>query len=266
MAKIIGELGRTAAAKAIRDFRRMFLASAMGMALLALFTGITLCLSFPPHRLPVFVFILVIALFGAAAWWTDRWTTSAIASHEQERLHWRKEALGKATVAFILEALPDGFIVFNDLPTLSGQVDHVVIGPTGIFVIETKNWRGTVRPDGQGELLCNGKSTGLPEVKDLLESINSLREKINVFTHRDDFVQGILAFPLARVEARWGTTRNVHCLTDDRLLDYIEKYRFARRLKNNEIELIEKAVHALAGLESGFDPAEGGLTIIPVSK
>ena len=210
MAKIIGELGRTAASKAVGHLRRMFLVSALSLSLLALITGFCLYLTFPAHRLPAYVLVAEIAFFGIAAFWTDRWITRSIIGQEQERLLWRKNALGKATVGFVLEALPDGYIVFNDLVTLSGRIDHVVIGPTGIFMIETKNWRGTIRPDGRGELLCNGKSTGECEVKNLLVSISSLREKINILTHRDDFIQGMLAFPLARVEARWGTSRNVH--------------------------------------------------------
>jgi hypothetical protein len=266
MAKIIGELGRTSAGEAINKLRRNFLISASAISVLALITGFTLCLALQPRGLTFFVLVAEIALLGVAAFLIDRRITRAINAQEQERLEWRKNALSKATVGFVLEALTDGYIIFNDLSTLSSRIDHIVIGPPGIFMIETKNWRGTIRPDGQGELLCNGKSTGQCEVKNLLTSIASLREKINILTHRDDFIQGILAFPLARVEAHWGTSRNVHCLTDDRLLEYIEQYRFARRLKKEEIDLVEKAIQALVGMESSFDPADGGLTILPIPK
>jgi hypothetical protein len=266
MAKIIGELGQIRAAKAVKSLRRMFLASTLGMALLALIAGFSLATALFSHRFAPWLLVVELGFLGIGAYWIDRWATRSLGLHEQERLRWRKDALGKATVSFVLEALPDDYIVFNDFCSHSNRVDHIVIGPSGIFVLDTKNWRGTITPDGRGEVLCDGKFTGQYEVKELLTTIQSLREKINILTHRDDFIQGILAFPLARVEARWGTSRNVHCLTDDRLLDYIEKYQFSRRLKQSEVELIEKAFQAIAGMESGFDPADGALIILPLSK
>ena len=38
-------------------------------------------------------------------------------------------------------------MVYNDvnLPGKRGNIDHVVIGPTGIYVIETKNYSGRYR-------------------------------------------------------------------------------------------------------------------------
>ena len=266
MAKIISEVGGQAARQTMRSFRRMFVASALAIGLMALIIGFSLCLFLQAHLIPLRMVAAEIAFSGLAAYGLNRLIMRNIDKHENEKLKHRKDALGEAAMGYILEALPDGYVVFNELRTLSGNVDHVVIGPTGIFVIDTKNWRGTITPDGQGELLRNGRSTGRGEVKFLLALISSLREKINILTHRDDFLQAILAFPLARVEVPWGTTRNVHCLADERIPDYIRKYRFSQPLKKNEIELIEQAFHALAGMKTGFDLSEGALTVLPVSK
>jgi len=248
MAKIIGEAGGLASRQAEKNLRRMFAASIMAAGWMALIAGYSLCLSLHTHFLP-----LSLAL-------------ADISRCEEERLKLRKEALGEAAVSYILESLPDGYVVFNDLRTLSGNVDHVVIGPTGIFVIDTMNWRGTVTPDGQGELLSNGRPTGRSEVKALLALITSLREKINILTQREDFIQAIVAFPLSRVDAQWGTTRNVQCLADERIPDYIRKYRFSNPMKKNEVELIEQAFHALAGMKAGPFPVEGALTVLPATK
>jgi len=42
--------------------------------------------------------------------------------------------------------LDDDYFIINDVDLAYGkrksQIDHVVVGPNGIFVIETKNWRG----------------------------------------------------------------------------------------------------------------------------
>jgi len=266
MAKIIGEAGGLASRQAEKNLRRMFAASIMAAGWMALIAGYSLCLSLHTHFLPLSLALAEIGLFGIACYWMNQWIKRHISRCEEERLKLRKEALGEAAVSYILESLPDGYVVFNDLRTLSGNVDHVVIGPTGIFVIDTMNWRGTVTPDGQGELLSNGRPTGRSEVKALLALITSLREKINILTQREDFIQAIVAFPLSRVDAQWGTTRNVQCLADERIPDYIRKYRFSNPMKKNEVELIEQAFHALAGMKAGPFPVEGALTVLPATK
>ena len=266
MAKIIGESGRSAEKQILHAFRRMFFISLLGIGLMSLTVGYVCCLAFRDRVIPIPLAIGEFAFLVFAGWWIHRWVMRSMGRNEHERAQLRKGTLGEAAVGLILEGLPDAYTVFNYPGRRKGGIDHIVVGPTGIFVIDTKNWRGVITPDGRGEVLCNGKSTGRGEVAALLRSIVSLRGKINVLTHREDFIQGLIAFPLARVEARWGTTRNVHCLTDDRILDYIQRYNFSRRLKKEEIELIEKAFQAIAGMGKGLDPAEGGLTVLPVSK
>ncbi|HWB59200.1 MAG TPA: nuclease-related domain-containing protein [Chthoniobacteraceae bacterium] len=266
MAKIIGESGRSIEKPLLHAFRRMFFISLAGIGLMALVVGYVLCLALHDRLIPLWLAGVELGFLAGAGCWIGAWVMRGVDRNEHERARLRKGALGEATVGLILEGLPDCFTVFNDPSRRRGNIDHIVVGPTGIFVIDTKNWRGAVTPDGLGELLCNGKTTGRCEVATLLRAIASLRAKINVLTHRDDFIQGIIAFPLARVEARWGATRNVHCLTDDRILDYITHYNFSRRLKHEEIELIEKAFNAIAGMGKGLDPAEGGLTVLPASK
>jgi hypothetical protein len=54
---------------------------------------------------------------------------------------------GEALVAERLQALPDDYYLLNDvvLPGQFGNIDHVVIGPCGVVVIETKNFSGSVQ-------------------------------------------------------------------------------------------------------------------------
>lgn len=53
-------------------------------------------------------------------------------------------ARGEERVAGALSALPDGWHVFHDMAFGAFSADHVVVGPGGVFVVETKNWRGEV--------------------------------------------------------------------------------------------------------------------------
>lgn len=266
MAKIIGESGRTAERQLLHAFRRMFIISLLGIGFMSLAVGYVVCLAWHDRVLPLPLAGVELLFLAIAGCWICRWVLRSVNRNEHERARLRKGTLGEAAVGLILEGLPDSYTVFNDPGKRRGAIDHIVVGPTGIFVVDTKNWRGVITPDSRGELLCNGRSTGRGEVASLLRSIASLRGKINMLTHREDFIQGMIAFPLARVEARWGTTRNVHCVTDDKILDYIQHYNFSRRLQDSEIELIEKAFHAIAGMGKGFDPAEGGLIVLPAVK
>ncbi|MBP2045184.1 nuclease-related domain-containing protein [Methanobacterium aggregans] len=57
--------------------------------------------------------------------------------------NWMVGAKGERTVSKELQKLPESYYIFNDVtpPGNRGNIDHVVVGPTGIFVIETKNYR-----------------------------------------------------------------------------------------------------------------------------
>ena len=55
-----------------------------------------------------------------------------------------KGAKGEEWVARELSFLDSNYTVFNGLRLGSGKynLDHVIVGPSGIFVVETKNWKG----------------------------------------------------------------------------------------------------------------------------
>jgi len=61
-----------------------------------------------------------------------------------------KGARGEERVAAVLSGLPAGYHVFHGLGgggllmSGRGDIDHAVVGPTGVFVIETKCWQGIV--------------------------------------------------------------------------------------------------------------------------
>lgn len=61
-----------------------------------------------------------------------------------------KGARGEEAVAALLAALPAGYHVFHDVACGgAGSVDHVVVGPRGLFVVETKCWSGAVTAEGE---------------------------------------------------------------------------------------------------------------------
>ncbi len=87
--------------------------------------------------------LVVAALVG----WRLRFRPS-----EQART-WQRGAHGERHTARLLDRLTrDGFIVFHDLavPGSPANVDHLVIGPTGVFVIDSKQWTGSVHQGADG--------------------------------------------------------------------------------------------------------------------
>ena len=56
----------------------------------------------------------------------------------------RKGVEGEQAVASELSYLNDEFLLLNDvmLPGGKGNIDHILVGPTGVFVFETKNYSG----------------------------------------------------------------------------------------------------------------------------
>jgi Nuclease-related domain len=72
---------------------------------------------------------------------------------EQART-WRRGAAGERHTARLLDRLTrDGYVVFHDLAmpgNTSANVDHLVIGPTGLFVIDSKQWTGSVHQSADG--------------------------------------------------------------------------------------------------------------------
>lgn len=97
----------------------------------------------------------------------------------------RKAAAGEAAVGVILDDLPEEFHVIHDLTTPHGNLDHVVVGPTGVFIIDTKSWRGVVAADGNGELLCNGNPTQKREIGRFVGRLMGIKERVKILSNCD---------------------------------------------------------------------------------
>lgn len=73
---------------------------------------------------------------------------------------YERGAVGEEQTAAVLSALPPGWTVLHDVRWPGrrfANIDHIVIGPAGIFVIDSKNWSGQVLVAGS-TLRQNGRS------------------------------------------------------------------------------------------------------------
>lgn len=78
-----------------------------------------------------------------------------------------KGARGEERVSGILQSLPSRYHVFNDFVAGGLHVDHVVVGPAGVFAVETKNWRGKITIEDD-QILVDGQLPSRPPLTQLL--------------------------------------------------------------------------------------------------
>jgi hypothetical protein len=198
---------------------------------------------------------------GRGSLWSSLWIYAAIALivpgffvlkklfDKQIRLARAEEdgADGEREFIKFLHNLPDTYTVFSDLDFADsyGNIDHLIIGPNGVFAIDVKNWRGTVAPDGKGELLLNDRPPDKPQIRRFTRRVMDLKDRLKALAKLDPYVQCVFAFMRTHVKAKWGATGAVHCIRADQIADYIAKFHTNKPIPPADLAQIVKAVQAL---------------------
>ena len=169
-------------------------------------------------------------------------------------------ASGERQLLHFLARLSDAYFVMSDLDYADsyGNIDHLVIGPTGLFAVDVKNWRGVVSAEGNGELLYNGRPTDKPQVRNYVRRVMDLRERLTVLTKLDLYIQCVFVFPRARVDVRWGESGAVHCIRAEQIEEYVAKGRGGKPIGISDISRIVAAAEALKNLASPFSVSGAG--------
>jgi Nuclease-related domain len=83
-----------------------------------------------------------------------------LGAHRDER-HWRVGAEGEEEVAWRLRKLGKGWHVIHSVPVgdRGSDIDHVVIGPGGVFTLNTKNHTGQSVSVTSTNVFVNGQNT-----------------------------------------------------------------------------------------------------------
>ena len=253
MAKVLGESGRYVSNQAAVKLQRILLSSIVIIAFASMVVGLILgrwlfpVKPAPSVSIPIMVSLLVVML------WVCRSFNRKLDTLERERLSMQRGAAGEIGVGLILQKLPDNFYVINDLTTPFGNLDHVVVGPTGVFILDSKSWRGVVAADGKGELLLNGKPTDKPLVRQFIGRMMGIRDKVKLIASGPEvFYEAVFVFTAARVEANWGKTSSVNCIRDDQLHEYIMEKNFGEGLETHLAERIAQAFLAVARMDKDF--------------
>jgi hypothetical protein len=93
--------------------------------------------------------LVVAALVAVAVGWGLRFRPSP------DAVAWRRGVAGERHTARLLGPLErHGWAVLHDLavPGSPANIDHLAIGPGGVFVIDSKQYRGRLRLDSSGRL------------------------------------------------------------------------------------------------------------------
>lgn len=195
---------------------------------------------------------VILLLVGSIAIFTIPFLTLTLFSisvyfyHKYTNL--RKGIKGEDFVIETLRNLDDSYCLFNDVRLDNGNIDHIVLGSNGIFVIETKNY--------SGEITCNGDSW--TQRKNLLEyDIRSPSKQLkynawklkNILKNQKLWVNEILVFtnPDATLEMNNPT---VNIVNPDELCKFIKARKSKIRLSQKELKEIEKIMLKLSSLES----------------
>jgi hypothetical protein len=167
--------------------------------------------------------------------------------HNIQSLKYKKGMLGEASVTEELQNLDNNYFLIDDLKLKgkSGNIDHIILGPNGIFVVETKGFGGYIG--------CNGdewtrRATGSSSVKDLESPSLQVRKNAaeikqlllsarDLVDEKSIFVDGIVLFTDsgAHLELKSPT---IPVLRLGDLCSHIKNFKSADRYSSRELESI----------------------------
>jgi Nuclease-related domain len=130
------------------------------------------------------------------------------------------EMLNKRAAKGLLIALHD-----RRVPGRQGNIDHIAVAPTGVYVIDAKQYSGKVWGEDRGfrgaRLMVNGRDRS-KLLEGLGRQLAVVREALEASGHRDVLVQGVLCF----------TTGNLPRFKALRIGEYlvVDRRRLGKRL------------------------------------
>jgi len=156
---------------------------------------------------------------------------------------------GEILVVQALQDLDDNYFLINDIKLHDsyGNIDHIVLGPNGIFVIETKNYAGRIICAGDEwirQYEDRDYDLGSPskqvkrnaiKIKQIIESSNIFKDRLKVW------IEGIVVFTNPDVELQLANT-TVAILQVDELSDNIKNNKSKIKFSSKEIELIGEEI------------------------
>ena len=229
-----GGSARVAYARALRGWRRQ-----IGPPI-AVAVGATALISIPIYMFApggqFFAGLWLGALAGMLQWlWDDP---------PEHIAHWGRGADGEVATAKALDRLVE-WRAFHDRIDPYGNLDHIVVGPGGVYVLDSKNLSGTVMVDRRGLTISHPDTPSRPKTYGIGQGTRhasrrmsgELRATVGVKL----WVQAVIViwgdFPAGVVKAN-----EVFYVAGNRIADWLAVR--PRTLEPREMRLIELALEA----------------------
>ncbi len=142
-----------------------------------------------------------------AGFWTGILLTMWVALRElvPDRIdYWARGADGEKKTKRRIDRLPPEWSAYHDLDTGHGNIDHLVVGPGGLFVLDSKTWRGTITVtpdivtiqrwgDPRGQTWSSGPVVSLAvQTRDRIKALTKINQFVTpVVVVWGDFPQGV---------------------------------------------------------------------------
>ncbi len=159
------------------------------------------------------LFFLIAVVAGVLLAWGDR------------RLgNFLKGAKGEEWVAHELSFLSAEYTIFNGIGLGGGKAnfDHIVIGPAGVFVVETKNWKGAVE-FRDGKLYADGKEPSRPPLKQVKAATAELVDFLDASDLCGIPVHSVLCFISTELPEEIMNVNGVVVCSGPRLVDVLQE-------------------------------------------
>jgi hypothetical protein len=154
---------------------------------------------------------------------------------------------GEKQVANLLNSkLNDDYYLLNDLYLRNGggDIDHIVLGPNGVFVLETKNWSGNISCNGdEWQRVGKRNFSGSPsrQVKRNAAKIKQIIDANPNFRILGIWVEGLVVFTNNHASIHLNNP-TVPILKLPQLTNHIMNYRSSRNLTREQLEAIGKEI------------------------
>jgi nuclease-like protein len=131
----------------------------------------------------------------------------AIAGEQQTTTAWERGSVGERKLGEILTGI-DGIAVLHDrrVPGTRGNLDHIVVAPAGVFVVDAKHYAGLIRIRDRGSIFNRDERlyVGSRDCSRLAENmawqVDAVRDVVNSIPDGGSIpVQAVLCF----VDGEW---------------------------------------------------------------
>jgi len=139
----------------------------------------------------------------------------------------RQALEGERAVGQFLERLREqGYQVFHDVVGATFNVDHVLIGPGGIFTIETKTWSKPIKGDARivfdgNRLEVNGRAPDRDPIVQARAQANWVRSLLLQSTGKEFLTRPVVVFPGWFVDCSTAGTNEIWVLEPKALPSFL---------------------------------------------